>query len=98
MPDHEHLPVSSDLHLDQATRARLQQLAATRHESPDALLHEAVVQYVDREERRQQFERDALESWRHYQATGLHVTEDEVFAWFRRLKDGEDAAPPPCHT
>jgi len=35
--------------LDSATTARLQLLAASRDKTPEALLHEALTQYLDRE-------------------------------------------------
>jgi predicted transcriptional regulator len=60
-------------------------------------MREAIEQYVDREERREQFRQDALAAWAEYQATGLHVTGEEADAWLARLEAGEDAEPPECH-
>jgi len=37
------------LTLDPSTTARLQQLADSRHQSPEAILHEALSQYLDRQ-------------------------------------------------
>jgi predicted transcriptional regulator len=90
------LPTTS-LKLDAETKARLQKLAQTRRRSSHWLMREAIEQYVEREERREQFRQDALAAWTEYQATGLHVTAEEADAWLARLEAGEDAEPPECH-
>jgi predicted transcriptional regulator len=90
------LPTTS-LKLDPETKARLQKLANARRRSSHWLMREAIEQYVDREERREQFRQDALAAWAEYQATGLHVTGEEADAWLARLEAGEDAEPPECH-
>jgi predicted transcriptional regulator len=90
------LPTTS-LKLDPGTKARLQKLANARRRSSHWLMREAIEQYVDREERREQFRQDALAAWAEYQATGLHVTGEEADAWLARLEAGEDAEPPECH-
>jgi len=90
------LPTTS-LKLDAETKARLQKLAQARQRSSHWLMREAIEQYVEREERREQFRQDALAAWAEYQATGLHVTAEEADAWLARLEAGEDAEPPECH-
>jgi len=90
------LPTTS-LKLDAETKARLQKLAQARRRSSHWLMREAIEQYVEREERREQFRQDALAAWAEYQATGLHVTAEEADAWLARLEAGEDAEPPECH-
>lgn len=50
------------------------------------------------ETRRAAFKRDALQAWEHYQATGLHVTHEEMDAWLRELEQGREIAPPAVHT
>jgi len=52
---------------------------------------------MGQEEMREQFRADALVAWTDYQATGLHVTEEEADAWLAKLEAGEDAEPPECH-
>jgi predicted transcriptional regulator len=90
------LPTTS-LKLDPDTKARLQRLAHARRRSSHWLMREAIEQYVEREERREQFRQDALAAWAEYQATGLHVTAEEADAWLARLEAGEDVEPPECH-
>jgi predicted transcriptional regulator len=55
---------------------------------------EAIEEYVDREEKREQFRRAALAAWDHYQTTGLCVSAEQADAWMAKLEAGEDAAPP----
>ncbi|GGF13930.1 hypothetical protein GCM10011611_19570 [Aliidongia dinghuensis] len=88
---------TTSVKLDEETKRRVQELAKTRRRSTHWLLREAIEQYVDREERREQFRQSALAAWAEYQATGMHATADEADAWLARLESGEDAEPPPCH-
>jgi predicted transcriptional regulator len=60
-------------------------------------MREAIEQYVEREEKREQFRQEALAAWTNFQATGLHVTAEEADAWLAKLEAGEDAATPKCH-
>jgi predicted transcriptional regulator len=48
-------------------------------------------------EKREQFFKDAMAAWAEYQATCLHATFEEVDAWLARLEAGENAEPPACH-
>jgi predicted transcriptional regulator len=93
------MPKSSttSLKLDEETKERLQRLAAARRRSPHWVMREAIQQYVDREEKREQFRHDALAAWTHYQTTGLHATAEEADAWLAKLEAGKSAAPPKCH-
>jgi predicted transcriptional regulator len=93
------MPISSttSLKLDPEIKDRIQRLAAARRRSAHWVMREAVVQYVEREEKRQQFHQDALAAWADYQATGLHITAGEADAWLAKLEAGKDAAPPECH-
>ena len=88
---------TTSLKLDAATKARLQRLADARKRSAHWLMREAIEQYVNREERREQLRRDTLAAWSDYETTGLHVTAEEADAWLARLEAGEDAEPPAPH-
>jgi predicted transcriptional regulator len=89
---------TTSLKLDPETKDRIQRLAAARRRSAHWVMREAVEQYVEREEKRQQFHQDALAAWAVYQATGLHATAAEADAWLAKLEAGKDAAPPECHS
>lgn len=90
-------PSATSLKLDIKTKERIQRLASVRRRSPHWVMREAIEQYVEREEKREQFRQDALAAWAHYQTTGLHVTAEEADAWLAKLEAGKDAAPPKCH-
>jgi len=60
-------------------------------------MREAIEQYVEREERREQMRREALAAWAEYQATGQHVTAAEADAWLAKLESGKPADPPRSH-
>jgi predicted transcriptional regulator len=83
--------------LDQGIRDRIQILAVARHRSAHWLMREAVQQYVDREEKHEAFRQDGIRAWNDYQATGLHVTQDEADDWLGKLEAGQDVEPPECH-
>jgi predicted transcriptional regulator len=89
---------TTSLKLSPETKGRVQRLAAARRRSAHWDMREAVEQYVEREEKRQQFHQDALAAWADYQATGLHVTAAEADRWLAKLGAGEEAAPPECHS
>jgi predicted transcriptional regulator len=87
---------TTSLKLDTATKKRVQRLAAARRRTPHWIMREAIAEYVEREEKREQFRQDALTAWAHYQATGLHVTAEEADAWLAKLEADGDTTPPKC--
>ena len=87
---------TTSLKLDFETKERVRKLASIRRRSPHWLMREAIEEYVEREEKREQFRQDALTAWAHYQTTGLHATAEEADNWLAKLEAGKDAAPPKC--
>ncbi len=87
---------TTSLKLDARIKQRVRRLASARRRSPHWLMREAIEEYVDREEKREQFRQDALAAWNHYQTTALHVTADEADAWLAKLEAGKNSAPPKC--
>jgi predicted transcriptional regulator len=85
---------TTSLKLDQKLKQRVQRLAAARRRSAHWIMHEAVEQYVGREEKREKLRLDALAAWNQYQTTGLHATAGEADAWLAKLEAGEDAEAP----
>lgn len=61
-------------------RERVKRLAAKRQRTPHSLMRDAIRQYVEREEAREAFWRDADEAWRESRETGLHADSAEVLA------------------
>lgn len=93
------MPASSttSLKLDAQLKERVSRLAQSRRRSAHWIMHEAVEEYVTREEQKEQFRRDALDAWNHYQTTGLHLTAEEADTWLEKLESGGDAKAPECH-
>jgi predicted transcriptional regulator len=87
---------TTSVKLDSQIKERVRRLASARRRSPHWVMREAIEEYVEREEKREQFRQDALAAWAHYQTTGLHVTAEEADAWLARLEAGKNAAPPKC--
>ena len=88
---------TTSLKLDSKLKERVRKLAEARRRTAHWIMHEAVEQYVSREEKREQFRQDALAAWSDYQATGLHATAAEADAWLAKLEAGEVAEAPECH-
>jgi predicted transcriptional regulator len=90
--------MATSIKLDDALKERVHELARLRDRSPHWVMREAIRQYVDREEARESFYREALESWREYQETGLHLTGEEVARWLGHWGKAENEADTPdCH-
>jgi predicted transcriptional regulator len=88
---------TTSLKLDGAIKERVKRLASARRRSPHWVIREAVEQYVEREEKREQLRQDALAAWNEYQTTGLHFTAEEADAWLAKLEAGKRAVVPKCH-
>jgi predicted transcriptional regulator len=88
---------TTSLKLDVEIKERVSRLASARRRSPHWLMREAIEEYVEREEKREQFRQDALAAWAHYETTGLHATAEAADAWLANLEAGKDARPPKCH-
>jgi predicted transcriptional regulator len=78
-------------------KERVKRFADARQRSPHRLMHGAIRQYVEREEKREAFREGAIKAWDEYQTTGLHVTVEEVDAWLAKLEAGHDVEPLECH-
>ncbi len=83
--------------LEASVKARLQRLAQARQRTPHWLMHQAIVQFVGREEKREEFHRDALAAWEEFRLTGAHVSAHEADAWMTQLEEGLRAEPPAPH-
>ncbi len=88
---------TTSIKLEDDLRERLNHLAESRQRSPHWLMRQAIGEYVEREELREQFKRDAEAAWEDYQKTGLHLTGEEVEAWLEKIANGEDGELPEWH-
>ena len=89
--------MARSLKLDDALDARIHRLANDTNRSPDAIVTEAVQQYVDREETIRLREQTALDALRHYRETGLHLTGEELEDWLDTWGSEAQVDAPPCH-
>jgi predicted transcriptional regulator len=91
-------PGTVTVKLDPADRERIASLASIKKRTPHYLMKEAILEYVQREEARQNFIKAADTSFEHYKETGLHITLDEFSAWVDDVQKNPDAPITACHT
>ena len=89
---------SVTIKLDAADRNRIESLASAKKRTPHYLMKEAILDYVKKEEARQNFIAAAQSSFEHYKETGLHITLDEFSAWVEQVQQDPGAPVPPCHS
>ncbi len=61
------------------------------------MMRQAIRDYVEREEARERFKQEALQSWTQYQETGQHLTGQEVNDWLDTWGTDQETAIPQCH-
>ncbi len=83
--------------LDLADRERISKLAEVKRRTPHYLMKEAILEYVLKEESRQNFIKAAESSYEHYKETGLHIALDELGAWVDQVGRDPNAPVPECH-
>ncbi len=76
---------------------RMDQFARQQKQPSESIFRDAVTEYLDRQDQRRSFRKDAADAWADYQRTGLHVSGDEADAWLAKLEAGEVVAAPDCH-
>lgn len=91
-------PGSVTIKLDDVDRDRIASLASVKKRTPHYLMKEAILDYVKREEARQNFIIAAEASFEHYKETGLHISLDEFSTWVDQVQQDPGAPPPACHT
>ena len=91
-------PSTVTIKLDPSDRERIASLAAMKKRTPHYLMKEAILEYVQREEARQNFIKAADTSFEHYKETGLHITLDEFSAWVDDVQKNPGAPITACHT
>jgi len=86
----------TSLKLDDELKGRVQHLAELRRRSSHWIMREAIAQYVEREEKREALRQQTLDAWDEFQATGLHVTGDEVEKWLSTWGTDDELSAPEC--
>ena len=82
--------------IDDDIKFRLKRLAEARQRTSHWMMREAITQYVDREEKRENFRQDTINAWEAYRANGLHVTAEQADDWLAKLEQGIESEPPEC--
>lgn len=83
--------------LDEALKNRVQHLADAQQRSAHWIMKEAISQYVEQEEKKAAFRKEALEAWDEYQMTGAHLTANEVEDWLSSWGSDDEMMMPKCH-
>ena len=89
--------MATSIKIDDELKDRIQHLADLRQRSAHWIMREAIASYVSREEARESFKQEALDSWTAYQETGRHVTGSEVRTWLSSWGNEAETEVPPCH-
>jgi predicted transcriptional regulator len=76
---------------------RIGRLAESRDRPTDVMIGDAIRQYVEREQAREDFIKEADISWAEYQENGLHLTGKEVQDWLLSWGTDQEKGPPECH-
>lgn len=80
--------------IDEDIKIRIKNLAEARNRTSHWLMREAIIQFVEREEKRESFRHDTLMAWEAYRARGLYASANEVDTWLNQLEQGNDIEPP----
>jgi len=83
--------------IDQALKARIDNLASARDRTSHWIMREAIQKYIEQEEARESFKQEALASWEEFQETGLHLRGQEVQDWLKTWGTKNEAQLPPLH-
>ena len=86
------------LKLEDSYRDRLKSLAIAKKRTSHYLMKEAIERYLKTEEAQLDILKSVDESVAHFEATGLHLTLDEVKTWAQEVKANRNAVLPACHT
>lgn len=89
--------MATSIKIDDDLKFRIQHLADLRHRSAHWIMREAIRDYVEREEARENFKQEAMASWQAYQETGKHLSGREVNDWLATWGTEREHEAPECH-
>ena len=80
--------------LPEHDRERLNTLGKVKKRTPHWLAKEAINQYLDREEKAEQFRQETMDRWEEFCRTGQSVPNEAVMAWLESWgSESEHEAP-----
>jgi predicted transcriptional regulator len=88
---------ATSIKLDDDMKGRVRHLAEARERTSHWIMREAIVQYVEREEKREALRQDSFKAWDEYQETGQHATVEEVDQWLASWGTDNERPAPECH-
>jgi len=83
--------------LDDELKDKVQSLAESQGRSAHWVMREAIKEYVERQDAKESFKKEALLSWKVYQETGQHLSGDEVKDWLDTWGTDKETEIPECH-
>ena len=83
--------------LGEELKSRVHALAEHQRRTAHWIMIEAISEYVEREEKRQAFHDSTQQAWDKYQASQLHLTQDEVESWLDTWGQDHEQGAPSCH-
>lgn len=89
--------MSLAISLDTALQEKVQQMVALKHATLDSIVHQALCEYVEREEKKIVFQQEAMTAWQDFQQDGLHLTSDEIMNWLNTWGTKQETEIPKCH-
>jgi len=89
--------MATSIKIDNDLKSRIQNLATQKNRSPHWLMRQAINEYVDREEAREDFKQEALDAWKRYQETGRHLSHQETQQWLATWGTEHEQDVPECH-
>lgn len=89
--------MSTSVKIDDNLKKRIQYLAEIQHRSSHWIMKKAILEFVEREEAKEQFKQEAITSWKSFQETGLHLTGKEAKDWLNTWGEDNEAELPECH-
>ena len=89
--------MATSIKINDHLKQRIQSLAETKDRSSHWVMCEAIQEYVEREEARESFKKEALQSWQAFQETGQHLTGAETSDWLDQWGTEIESEQPTCH-
>ena len=89
--------MATSIKIDEGLKIRIQNLANLRNRSPHWIMREAINEYVNREEAKENFKQEALAAWKTYKETGKHLTGQEARDWLTSWGTDQEKEIPDCH-
>ncbi len=89
-------PKPTTIKLEDSIKNRIKHIAEARNRAPHWIMHEAIVQYVNREEKKEELRKASILAWETFEATGAHISAKQADVWLENLENGIESEIPKC--